>query len=85
MPRLLKLALLGFLAYAVATASDEQQLAMIAGGLAVRDAAVAACTREGSLCTQAVDTLAVRLSGPSSGAGDAPSPWLDDPDKRLPR
>jgi hypothetical protein len=75
---LFKLVLLGFLAYAVATASDEQQSAMIAGGLAVRDAVADACTREGSLCAEAISAVGARFSAPSSGT----TPWLDDPARR---
>ncbi|MEW5961983.1 MAG: hypothetical protein AB1749_00325 [Pseudomonadota bacterium] len=78
MPRLVKLVLLGFLAYAVATASDEQQSAMIAGGLAVRDAVAEACTRQGSLCAEAISSLGARFTPSSAGT----TPWLDDPAKR---
>lgn len=80
MPRLVKLAVLGFLVYAVATASDEQQSAMIAGGLAIRDAIAEACTRDGSLCTEAIGYLGARFTAPSTGP--AATPWLDDPMKR---
>lgn len=51
----------------VVVASDAQLMAMIAGGLAIRDAVVEACTRDGSLCTDAIATVGARFTAPSSG------------------
>lgn len=81
MPRLYKFALLGFVAYALVTASPAQQSEIGQGLLAIKDAAVDACTIEGRLCTRAVD---YGLSALSSTLSDDPAPWMDDQSKRTP-
>lgn len=80
MRRLTKFAMFGFLGYAIATASPEQQTAIIAGTLAIKDAALDACQREGSLCAQAIGYAGSAVSG---AMNDDPAPWLDDPEKRV--
>jgi len=79
MPRLFKFAILGFLAYAVVTATPVQQAAIVDGGLAVKDAAIDACQREGSLCARAIDAVTSAVSGSMTETG---APWLDDQSKR---
>ncbi len=81
MRRLPKFALIGFLGYAVATAGPEQQTAIIDGTLAIKDAALDACQRQGSLCAQAIGYAGSAISG---AMNDDPAPWLDDPAKRGP-
>jgi hypothetical protein len=80
MPRLYKFALLGFIAYALVTASPAQQSEIGQGLLAIKDAAVDACTIEGRLCTRAIDYA---LSALSSTLSDDPAPWMDDQSKRT--
>ena len=53
-PRLYKFALAGYLAYAVVTATPEQQTRMIDGGAAMMGAAFEACQREDGLCARAI-------------------------------
>ncbi|MCU0732354.1 MAG: hypothetical protein MUE84_12320 [Hyphomonas sp.] len=79
MPRLYKLALTGFIAYALVTASPAQQAEIAQGVLAVKDAAVEACTRKDSLCTRAWDYA---MSAISTGMSDGPAPWLDQTSTR---
>ncbi len=81
MPRLYKIALLGFLGYALVTASPAQQSEIGQGLLAMKDAAVDACTRKESLCTRALDYAA---SAVTSALSDEPAPWMDDQSKREP-
>ncbi|MBA4132598.1 MAG: hypothetical protein C0519_14385 [Hyphomicrobium sp.] len=80
MPRLYKFALLGFTAYALATASPAQQSEIGQGLLAIKDAAVDACTIEGRLCTRAIDYA---LSALNSTLSDDPAPWMDEQSKRV--
>lgn len=80
MPRLYKFALLGFIAYALATASPAQQSEVGQGLLAIKDAAVDACTVEGRLCTRAIDSA---LSALNSRLSDEPAPWMDEESKRV--
>jgi len=80
MPRLYKFALLGFMAYALVTASPAQQSAIGQGLLAIKDAAVDACTVEGRLCTLAIDYA---LSAVGSALSDNPTPWMDEQSKRV--
>jgi hypothetical protein len=75
MRRLTKIAIAGFLGYAVATASPAQQSAIIGGTLAIKDAAVDACTRDGALCTGAISSL---TSGFSSLFHDRGKRWMDE-------
>ena len=81
MPRLYKFALLGFVAYALVTASPAQQSDIGQGLLAIKDAAVDACTIEGRLCTRAINHAMTALS---SALSDEPAPWMDDQSKRVP-
>ena len=81
MPRLYKFALLGFVAYALVTASPAQQSDIGQGLLAIKDAAVDACTIEGRLCTRAINYAMTALS---SALSDEPAPWMDDQSKRVP-
>ncbi len=80
MPRLYKFALLGFIAYALVTASPAQQSEIGQGLLAIKDAAVDACTIEGRLCTRAIDYA---LSVLNSALSDDPAPWMDEQSKRV--
>ncbi len=80
MPRLIKFALFGFLAYAVVTATPAQQAEMGQGLVAIKDAAVEACTREGSLCARAIEFATGTLG---KSLSDQPTPWLDDESKRT--
>lgn len=80
MPRLYKLALAGFIVYAVVTASPAQQAEMGQGVLAVKDAAVEACTRKDSPCTRVLDYARSAVSGVMS---DGPVPWLDETQGRT--
>lgn len=80
MPRLYKIVLFGFMAYVIATASPDHQARMAGGLLAIKDAAVDACTREGSLCTSAISGL-VALAGNTLNENAAP--WLDEQSKRV--
>jgi hypothetical protein len=57
MIRVFKLALVALLAYAIATATPTQQLAVMQGARAVGEAAFDACTREGSPCQRAIALL----------------------------
>ena len=79
MPRLYKIVLTGFFAYAVVTATPAQQAEIGRGLLAIKDAALDACTRNGSPCTRAVDYAMTFVSGAMS---DQPAPWMDDASKR---
>jgi hypothetical protein len=81
MPRLIKFALFGFLAYAVVTATPERQAEIGRGVLAVKDAAIEACTRENSLCARVADHAMKAVSGALT---DAPAPYFDDDPKRKP-
>jgi hypothetical protein len=80
MPRLYKFALLGFVAYALVTASPAQQSEIGQGLLAIKDAAVDACTIEGRLCTRLLEYVQTTLS---SALSDEPAPWLDEQSKRA--
>jgi hypothetical protein len=80
MPRLYKFAIFGFLAYAVVTATPDQQAEMGRGLLAIKNAAVEACTRDGSLCSQALSYAAATISGAMS---NDPAPWMDEQSKRV--
>lgn len=80
MPRLYKCALLGFIAYALVTASPAQQSAIGQGLLAIKDAAIDACTIEDRLCTRAIDYA---LSAAGNALSDNPAPWMDDQSKRV--
>jgi len=80
MPRLYKFALLGFVSYALVTASPAQQSDIGQGLLAIKNAALDACTVEGRLCTRAIDSA---LSAFSSALSDDPAPWLDEQSKRV--
>ena len=80
MPRLYKFALIGFLAYAVVTATPDQQAEMGRGVLAIKNAAVEACTREGSLCAKALSYAAATVNGAMS---DEATPWMDEQSKRV--
>ena len=80
MPRLYKFALIGFLAYAVVTATPDQQAEMGRGLLAIKNAAVEACTREGSVCAQALSHAAASVNGALS---DEATPWMDEQSKRV--
>lgn len=75
MPRLFKFAIFGFLTYAVLTATPAQQAEMVRGGLAIKDAAIEVCQREGSLCFRAFESLRSAISGPMQ---ETAAPWLDD-------
>jgi hypothetical protein len=75
MPRLYKLALTGFIAYAVVTATPAQQAEMGQGVLAMKDAAVEACTRKDSPCARVLDYAKSAVNGVMS---DGPAPWLDE-------
>jgi hypothetical protein len=55
--RVFKLALVALLAYAIATATPTQQIAVMQGARAVGEAAIDACTREGSPCQRAIALL----------------------------
>lgn len=79
MPRLYKFAIFGFLAYAVVTATPAQQAEIGRGLLAMKNAAVEACTREESPCTLAIDYAVSTVSGAMS---DKPAPWMDETQKR---
>ena len=79
MPRLIKFALFGFLAYAVVTATPAQQAEIGQGVVAIKDAAVEACTREGSLCARVVNHAMGAVSGAMT---DEPAPYFDDDPKR---
>jgi hypothetical protein len=81
MPRLYKLALAGFIAYAIITASPAQQAEMGQGVLAVKDAAVEACTRKDSPCARVLDYAKSAVNGVMS---DGPAPWLDETQNRTP-
>jgi hypothetical protein len=80
MPRLYKLALIGFLAYALVTASPAQQSEIGQGILAAKNAAVDACTIEGRLCTSILNYAWTTLSGALS---NEPAPWMDEQSKRV--
>jgi hypothetical protein len=80
MPRLYKFALIGFFAYAVVTATPAQQTEIGHGLVAIKDAAIDACTRKDSLCTRAVDW---GWSALSSTLSDDPAPWMDERSKRV--
>ncbi len=80
MPRLYKFALIGFFAYALVTASPAQQTEIGQGLLAIKDAAIGACTREDALCTRAVNYALTVVTGALS---DKPAPWLDEQSKRV--
>jgi hypothetical protein len=80
MPRLYKFALIGFLAYAVVTATPDQQAEMGRGLLAIKNAAVEACTREGSICARAVSSVAATVAGAMSNEA---TPWMDEQSKRV--
>jgi hypothetical protein len=79
MPRLIKFAVTGFVVYAVVTASPAHQAEIGRGLLAIKDAAVDACTRENSPCTIAVTYAVSTLSGVMS---DQPAPWMDNAQSR---
>ncbi|MDX2307917.1 MAG: hypothetical protein NW216_06755 [Hyphomicrobium sp.] len=79
MPRLFKILILVFFAYAIFTATPEQQTRIFEGVLATRDAAFAACQRKGALCTEAISSL---YGVVDRSLADGPAPWLDDPAKR---
>ncbi len=80
MPRLYKFAIIGFLAYAVVTATPDQQAEMGRGLVAIKNAAFEACTRDGSLCTQALSYAAATFTG---GMSNEPAPWIDEQSKRV--
>ena len=61
--RVFKLALVALLAYAIATATPTQQVAVIQGARALGEAVVAACTREDSLCQRGIGLLTSALPG----------------------
>ena len=67
MSRLFKFAIFGLLAYAIVTATPAQQSAMIEGGIAVKDAVIDACLREGGLCTSAIAHLKSTVDGDVQG------------------
>jgi hypothetical protein len=82
MARVLKFAILGIAAYAIATASPSQHVAMLQGLAALKDAITDACQREGSPCTSAITQLRSTLVGITDGGGkseDNKRPWLDYP------
>lgn len=79
MPRLIKFAIFGFLAYAVVTATPAQQAEIGQGVVAIKDAAIEACTREGSLCAR---VIAYVTGAVGNSLSDEPAPWLDDQAKR---
>lgn len=74
-PRLYKFALIGYLTYAVVTATPEQQSRMIDGGLAVAGAAFEACQREDGLCARAIASLTATVS---QSLTEGPAPWMDE-------
>lgn len=74
-PRLYKFALAGYLAYAVVTATPEQQTRMIDGGVAMMGAAFEACQREDGLCARAIGSLTATVS---QSLTEGPAPWMDD-------
>ena len=80
MPRLFKFAILGFLTYAVVTATPAQQAEIARGGLAIKDAAVEACQRDGSFCVRAIEYLTSAFAGHMR---ETDAPWLDDQSKRT--
>lgn len=75
MPRLYKFAFLGFLGYALVTATPAQQAEIGRGVVAIKDAALDACTRSDSPCTLAVGYAMTVVSGVLS---DEPAPWMDE-------
>jgi hypothetical protein len=79
MPRLYKFVLFGFFAYAVVTASPDQQARMGAGLVAVKDAAIEACTRDGAPCTSALQYVGGAVT---QTLRDEPAPWLDEQSKQ---
>jgi hypothetical protein len=79
-PRLYKVLFFGFLAYAVATARPETQGQIIGGGLAIKDAAIEACQREDSLCSNAIAWMGSTVS---RSLNDNDARWLDEPHKRA--
>ncbi len=85
MARLFKYAILGIAAYAIATATPSQHLAMLEGLAAVRDAITEACRRDGSPCTSAIAQLKsalVSFTDPGETSMDGKRPWLDYPTPR---
>jgi hypothetical protein len=85
MARLFKFAIFGIAAYAIATATPSQQVAMLDGLTALKDAITDACQRDGSPCTRAISQLRSVLVGfKDSGetSGDSKPPWPDYPSPR---
>ena len=85
MVRLFKFAVLSIAAYAIATATPSQHLAMLKGLAAVREAISEACLRDGSPCTRAISQLRSAFVGFMDGGevwGDSNRPWLDYPSPR---
>lgn len=74
-PRLYKVLAVGFLGYAVAAATPEQQSRIVDGALAVKDAALDACVREDGLCARGLQSLGSAVGGLLS---DGPAPWMDE-------
>jgi hypothetical protein len=80
MRRLPKILIFGFLVYAVVTATPDQQTRILDGMGAIRDAAIEACQREGSLCSRAFQYVGTAVS---QSLTDDPKPWMDDEGKRA--
>lgn len=73
--RILRILILVVLAYSIVTATSTQKEDMIRGVLAIKDAVVQGCQREGGLCTLALDKLRTSLfSNPSVPVPDQGAP-----------
>lgn len=78
MYRVIKWGFVSLLAYAAVTATPAQQLAMLQGVLALKDALLSACEREGSPCTKMIASAkAVLESHGWVDAAVAPAPGSD--------